>query len=411
VRILLVTPMPPQRQGPGAIPVLLHAQVSALTRRHDVTLATVAGPDPAELSAAERLTRDGIETHYVARTFPAGLARWRRRGRLAGTWLRGRYPWRTVWFAEPALQQVIDRLLAGNRFDVVAVEDNAMAVYRFDTAVPLILTEYEVRRPRPFGWQWGPVRHWPRSALREADWARWPRYQRSVWRRFDVLQVFTPRDAAAVRTQAPELSQRVRVVPFGVDLPPEPREAGEEERTVLFVGNFSHLPNVDAALCLGREVMPQLRERVDGVRLQLIGPFAPEPVRALAGDAVEVIGEVPDIDPYLRRATLFLAPLRIGGGMRMKVLYAMAFAKAVVTTARGIDGLEVDGEEPPVAVADGVEAMVEAAAALLHDSGRRNALGDRARSFVERHFSGDAYARRLEHGYAEAMKLKTAERR
>jgi glycosyltransferase involved in cell wall biosynthesis len=405
MRILVVSPMPPQPRGAGAIPVVLHAQVSGLARRHDVTVATVAGPDAGELAAVERLPREGIETHYVLRVLPRGIRRWRR-GRLAGAWLRGRLPWRTIWFAEPALQQVIDRLLADDRFDIVTVQDNAMALYRFDTAAPRVLNEYEVRRPRCWSWRWGTLRQWPRSAFREADWARWPVYQRTAWQRFDALNVFSARDAGAVREQAPELADRLHIVPFGVELPPVANDQSTESVTIMFVGNFTHPPNVDAALYLGRELMPRIRQRVDGARLQLVGPLPPTSVRALDGDEIEVIGEVPDVDEYLRRATLVMAPVRIGGGMRMKIVQAMAFGKAVVTTPRGLDGLEIDGDAPPVAVAAGTDATVAAVTTLLSDVDRRKDLGRRARRFAERHLSADAYARRLEGVYADALERK-----
>jgi hypothetical protein len=106
--------------------------------------------------------------------------------------------------------------------------------------------------------------HW---AFGEADWQRWRKYQLSVWRRSDRIQVFTPRDAEAVAALAPDLAERVRVNPFGVELPAPLDDRLEEPGHVLFVGNFTHPPNVDAALWLGTEIMPALRTCYPGVRL------------------------------------------------------------------------------------------------------------------------------------------------
>jgi glycosyltransferase involved in cell wall biosynthesis len=392
----VIAPMPPDRNAPGALPVLLHALLRGLSGRSSVTLVSVAGPDPAELQAARQADRLGIEVHTVERPQPPGLARWRRRAHLGGTWLRGQLPWRTIWFAEPGVQDVLDRLTSERRFDVIVVEDNAMAGYRFPPGVPTVLTEYEVRRPRGLAWRSVGGAGLGRWAFREADWRRWPAYQASVWSRFDRIQVVSGRDADAVRALTPHLGERVRVTPFGIDLPAAPDPALEEPGSLLFAGNFTHPPNVDSALWIGGELMPRLRRLHEGIRLTVVGVHAPREVRELASDDIEVTGAVPDVEPYLARASVFLAPVRIGGGMRMKVVHALAMGKAVVTTPRGADGLEIAEEEPPLAVAEDADGLVRETAFLLGDDARRRSLGTAARAFAARHYSADAYARRVE---------------
>jgi glycosyltransferase involved in cell wall biosynthesis len=398
MRILLITPMPPDAEAAGAIPVILHAQLVGLGEHHDLAIVTVAGPDARELAAVDRLQSTGVELHVVRRVLPVGRARWRRRGRMAGAWLRGPQPWRTVWFAEPGVQRVLDRLLARRAFDAVAVEDNAMAGYRLPAHLPSILTEHEVRRPRPLDLRVGPPGDWPAWASREIDWRRWPRYQRALWPRYDAVQVFTERDAQGVRMLAPDVVPRLRVNPFGIVVPPR-RTEREDPDTALFVGNFTHAPNVDAALWLGHELMPRLRAMGVGMRLAIAGIDPPAPVRALAAPDVRVLGFVEDVETLIAQAAIVLAPVRIGGGMRMKVLHAMALGKAVVTTSRGAEGLAA----PPVAIVDGPHDAAVATARLLADDAERARLGRCARDFVAEHHSARAYARRLEQVYAFAM--------
>ena len=400
MNILLVTPMPPQAQAPGAIPLVLHAQLTALMRRHEVTLVTPIGTDPGEIEAVARLRKLGIEVHAPPLMDARAGRRWQRRGQLGGDWLIGRYPWRTAWFRSPALQQVLDELLATPRFDLVQVEDNAMASYTYRTCTPTVLTEHEVRRTRRVNWRrlmgHGALRH----AFDELDWQRWARYQPSAWEQFDRIVVFTHRDAGMIGEIAPELQQRVRVNPFGVMAPPAADPGREEDGQLIFVGNYTHAPNVDAALWLGREIMPRLRRLRPGVRLNIVGIYPPEEVQALGGPDIVVTGAVPEIEPWLERAAVVLAPLRIGGGMRMKVLHSMAMGKAVVTTPRGAEGLEIEGQHPPLAVAEDADAVAAAAAGLLADAERRRKLGVAARAFVLAHFSPEAHVRRLEGIYA-----------
>jgi len=361
---------------------------------------TLAGPEPGEWEAVQQLQAAGVEVYAARREEPQGWARWQRRWYLASTWLRGQWPWRTIWFWDAQMQHLLDRVLAEEHFDLVQIEDNAMGVYRYTTTVPKVFTEYEVRRPRH--WQWRPptARSWPRWLLSEVDWQRWPSYQRGVWRKFERLQVFTGRDAESLKVVAPNLADRVRVNPFPVEIPTLSGVA-EEGGTVLFVGNFTHPPNVDAALWLGREIMPRVRLSCPSACLLIVGIFPPAEVRDLAGEGVTVTGPVPDIAPYFERAAVVLAPLRTGGGMRTKVLQAMAYGKAVVTTTRGAEGLSLDGTQVPLVTADDAEGIARAAVELLAGDSRRHSLGQAARAFVAEHFSPQAYARRQAAIYAE----------
>jgi polysaccharide biosynthesis protein PslH len=403
MRILLVTPMPPRPEAPGAIPLVLHALLTGLQARHDVTLVTVVGDEPGEAEAAVELRHRDVDVHVIDRRQPRGLARWRRRWRLATTWALGCYPWRTIWFADPGVQETLDRLTREGEFDVAAVEDNSMGVFRLPRQLPTVLTEHEVQCPRPIDWQCGSPVEWPRWAIREADRRRWPAYQHSVWRRFDRIQVFSERDANLVAEFAPDVLERVRLNPFGIDPPQRADPAREERGLVLFAGNFTHPPNVDAAVWLASEIMPRLRARHNGVRLVLIGTSPPREVHALAAWDVQILGEVPTIAPYLEAAAVVLAPVRSGGGMRMKVLYALASGKAVVTTRRGAEGLLFDRKQPPLVVAEDAETIARAAARLLGDDALRRALAERARAFAAEHHGPEAYGRRLETVYEEAI--------
>jgi glycosyltransferase involved in cell wall biosynthesis len=402
MKVLLVVPVPPQADGGGAIPVLLHAELLGLRQRHEVTLVTAVGDEPDEAEAVERLRGEG-EVHVVDRRRPpAGAQRRRRQLRLAAGWARGRQPWRTVWFADPGFQRIIDRLGAERAFDVVAVEDSALSVFRYPAGVATVYTHHEVLRSRPVRWSPGPPRSWPGWAFGELDWRRWPRFQAEAWRRFDRVQVFSRRDAEAIAELAPDVAARVRLDPFGLVLPPRADPAREVPGTILFVGAFHHPPNRDAAIWLAREILPAVLDRAPGARLRIVGSSPPPEVLRLAGPRVEVVADAPSVLPHTEEAAVVMAPVRTGGGMRMKVLQAMAAGKAVVTTPRGTEGYTGFGEEPPLAVAEGEAEIAATTAALLEDGAARRSLGDRARDFAERHHSPEAWAERQTAVFEEA---------
>lgn len=178
-----------------------------------------------------------------------------------------------------------------------------------------------------------------------------------------------------------------------------------ESNTVVFVGGFNHPPNLHAALWLGTDIMSLLRRLRPGVRLLIVGSDPPRSVRALESDDITVTGRVPAIEPYLQRAAVVLAPVLSGGGMRVKVLQAMAMARPVVTTPLGAEGLTGDRSQLPLAVGETAEEIACATAELLASHGAGEALGRRARAFVAEHHSWSAYLQRLEAIYAELQSL------
>ncbi len=388
MRILMAAPLLPDPAATTGGALVFFGLVDALARRHDVTLICFAGASATDRGGLDALERLGVAVRPVRREAGHGAAVLRRRAALAARWLAGRDPLRALKFRHPRVQAALDRAVhdeaaRGRRFDVVQVEDSAMGQYRYPGGIPSVLTEHEVRVAN-------------RGSSVEA--ARWGRYQRAVWRRFDRVQVFTERDAAGIRRLAPDVAGRVRVNPFGVTLGSAPDAGAERDDEVVFVGGFQHPPNVDAACWLAREILPLVRARHGGVHLTIVGADQPRAVRALASDRVTVTGFVPDVEPFLDRAAVVVVPLRTGGGMRVKLLQALARGKAVVTTSLGAEGLAADA---PLLVADSAPELAQAAAGLLADPQARRALGARARKFVAEHHAWTGFAERLAAIYRE----------
>jgi glycosyltransferase involved in cell wall biosynthesis len=412
MRIMLVTSMVPDAGGIGAIPKLLAAELAGLRERgHEVTLVTTFGEDPGQAEAAKRLVESELDTHILDRRRSASARRrWRVRAELAATWAGKGWPWRVVCGAA-GMQQLIDRVARAGEFDLIAVEDNPLAALQFPAGVPVVFTEHEAVRAPAGQWQAERLFERPLGALRALDWRRWDAFLPRIWKRFDLLQVFSPGDAEAVERAAPEATSRIRVNPYGLILPPATDPDLERPDTILFSGTFAHLPNRDAAHWLAREIIPAVRARHPTALLQIVGRTPPREILELAGPGVEVIGDAPSMQPYLDAAAVVLAPVRSGGGMRMKVLEAMARQKAVVTTPLGAEGFTGFAESPPLEIADSGEAIAAVTADLLGDPERRRELGHRGREFAQRHHSPAAWAQRLEAIYGEARASATSTQR
>jgi glycosyltransferase involved in cell wall biosynthesis len=150
---------------------------------------------------------------------------------------------------------------------------------------------------------------------------------------------------------------------------------------VLFLGSFIHPPNVDAAVRLARSVMPAVRQKVPAAALEIVGDAPPKAVRELAGDGVIVTGRVPDVRPYLDGAAVVAAPLRLGGGVRVKVLDSLAAGKALVATPRALAGLPIEPGTHAL-VADTDAELTDALVELLRDPERRRRIGEAARTLA-----------------------------
>jgi glycosyltransferase involved in cell wall biosynthesis len=374
-RVLVCTPFTPRldaRHGGKATAQLL----LRLAERNEIGLLALRTTrrDRVDPAIADRCAL----VHEVPPTARSPLSR-----RLAWSvgLLRGLPPW-AADCRSAEYEQALERLLDEWRPDLVEIHLQAMAQYVDAPArrgISCVLVDYD------------PASTWadelrgaasgPRRLARWLEAAVWRRYERATRPRFDAIVVFAERDLDAVRPTAG--GAIVMRVPLAVDVPEQPLDpVGTEPPTIVFVGSFGHPPNVDAAFWLAGTIFPRVAALVPEARLELVGHAPSEEVLGLAGGAVSVHASVPDVTPYLDRAAVVVAPIRIGGSMRMKVLESLAAGKALVASPRAAAGVEeLAGEQLLVAV--DAEEMADALASLLLDPARRRRLAESARRWAE----------------------------
>ena len=220
------------------------------------------------------------------------------------------------------------------------------------------------------------------------DVVAWRRYWAKTLPGVDTVVVFTRDDAETVSQAVSGVP--VVQIPLGIDIPGRPSDpAGSEASTVVFIGGYAHDPNLDAAFRLIRSIMPRIRDREPGVRLVLVGDDPSPAMRDAAGAGDEITGGVPSVAPYLDRAAVIALPIRLGGGMRVKLLEALAAGKAVVASPVAVAGLEaVDHDVLRIAKTD--TEFSDAILELLADRDARADLGQNARSWAVANLSWDS---------------------
>lgn len=216
-------------------------------------------------------------------------------------------------------------------------------------------------------------------------------FERAVARGADASLFVSAAEAALFRarggSEAGGFEDRVHAIGNGIDLDHFRPAPFAHEGLVVFTGQMDYPPNIDAVCSFARTVFPRLRAKVPDARFAIVGRNPARAVAALARDpGVIVTGAVPDVRPWIARASAVVAPLGIARGIQNKVLEAMATGRPVVASPAAAEGLE-PGEG--LIVAD-LPAMASELADLLGDAARCERLGAAARSHVEARYRWDA---------------------
>ncbi|MDZ4769883.1 MAG: glycosyltransferase family 4 protein [Chloroflexota bacterium] len=397
LRVLIVSRCPPHPLTLGDRLIVHHLARELGARGHTLDLlAFDDGAAPPDPDAYRHLFR----TLNVFPDPPRGAVRTVRRLLQPSA----RFPIEVEECASPDMWRAIRRTLTTQPPDIVHFF-GGVSVYEYANAAvpfPALITPYESyslyldRAVEAGGGLVTRARRW--AAEHYESWMFAP-YKRVV--------VLTARDREALRSLNPLLP--LEVIPNGVDLTafaPDPTIA-PQPHSIVFTGNFAYPPNRDAALFLIREILPRVQAHLPGATLHLVGANPPDDLLDYAADDLIVTGEVPDLRPYLARAAVYACPLRVGAGIKNKVLEALAMRCAVVATPLSLDGIAVrDGESILIADAD-PELFTSAVIRVLTDAPMRDRLRIGGRAVIENsanHYRWDAVAARYEALYLDILR-------
>jgi glycosyltransferase involved in cell wall biosynthesis len=366
MRVLAVSAWPPEPDGGGALLILDH-HLTELRDRHEIRLLSPVQPLPA---AAD----------YV----------WRRlRSELTGR------PAHEHYVLRRALLRDVQRQVAGFRPDLVHLFGwGTAALAPHLTPLPTVHVAIDpwAETDRSRG-----LPRW-RAVVDAGQLRKIAAHERRFYPAVGAVVLVAEADAERLRAAVP--GARFEVVPNGVDPGPAPAP-GPDQPVIGFHGDLRTRPNADAATVLLDDVLPQVRRSVSGAHALVVGRGPSAELRRRTGESVTVAGDVDDVRPYLDRIAVYVAPIRVGAGMRNKVLEALAAGRPVVTTRLGAQGVDADGA---VLVRDDPAGMAAAVAELLADPHRRAELGRRGRDIVTRRYTWAASAARLEQVWTSVVR-------
>jgi len=372
--------------------------IRELSRKHDVTLFTFypAQPDdghpklrqmlskvvcvPLELPASRSL---GGLTDYVARAFSS-------------------HPYTMAKYYRPEVFRCFNQLLHSETYDVWLCDFIYPAgIIPWDLPFPKVLFAHNVEAQV---WQ------------RYYQVTRNPLWRLVTWREYRAMaraeRFYVQQADHLLTVSEPDrrfFSQyldpcKITVIPTGVDLDYfQPSQGAEKTNSLVFTGSMDWLPNDDGICYFLNEVLPLIRCHIPEVKLCIAGRNPSTNVKALAMQTcVEVTGRVQDIRPYVREAAVYIVPLRVGGGTRLKIFEAMSMGKAIVSTSIGAEGLPVKNGEN-IIIQDDPEQFALSVARLLRDPAARARLGRAARQMVGKRYGWKAVAAKFDSALVKAV--------
>lgn len=313
-------------------------------------------------------------------------------------------PFTIAKFYSSRMKQKIRVALSNNKFDLIHCSHLHMAQYVENVKnIPKILDEHNIESfviKRYLKEQRNLIK---KIFVFFLQYLKLVGYESRIAQKFDHCFVVSEVDKKNLESIAPSAS--LSVVSNGVDLNRyKPQETDAQPNSLIYTAVMDWFPNEDAMVYFYDKIWPFVKKEIKDVHLCIVGRNPSNKIVSLSrrGENIMVTGYVEDVRPYIAKSSVYIVPLRIGGGSRLKILEAMAMGKPVVSTSIGCEGLDVADNES-ILIANLPEEFSAKTAMLLRDSELRNKLGTNARKLVEDKYSWDIIGKRLNKIYDEVI--------
>ncbi len=302
----------------------------------------------------------------------------------------------------PAMAEKIIEILQSEPIDLVQIDFTLMAYYgRVIVDIPSIFVEHDAGILK-FGKSYNPSGRGWKKLLEFYEWMRMLRFELTLLPCFTRVVTLNKEDEKLLKSFLPSLD--ISTVTMGTDLEQflDPYR-GVENKKMIYVGSLDHYPNVDAVSWFVSSVLPLIRETEPEATLMIVGSGKSERIDDIRGKpGVEYVGPVEDVRPFLREAAVFVAPVRLGSGMKGKVLEALAMAKPMVATSVAAGGIPVISGEHLI-IADDPQSFADGVIRLFRDASLRGKVARNGQQLVRENFGWKKKADEMDKIYREIL--------
>jgi len=312
------------------------------------------------------------------------------------------YPLVVCMYYQKNLKEEIQRAIEREHFDLIHAETFYVMPNIPQNHIPTILVEQTIEYLvyKHFTEQ---VRFPLLKSLMNFDVKKIYFWEKKFWQRATRVVAMSEADKNVMQSHVPRLT--VDIVPNGVDtsfFSKEKKFLQDNEKIVLFVGNFKWLQNREAVNILIQEVWPKIQNKLRRTKLWIVGRFPPKEILNYSSDSIKVSADIEDIRDVYKKADVMLAPIFGPGGTRYKILEAMAVGIPVVTTSTGIEGLDVvHGKE--ALIADNPSKLAEETIKLLTNMRLYKTLAINGRKIIENKYNWEMISASLDKIYKKAI--------
>lgn len=389
MKILFVTPYNPANPTFGAALRIFHV-LKQLCKFHDVTVVGFSIPN-GEAQLVEQIPALEGKVHFLYHHKSAFQEKWNQFIALFTPYSRGR---RAILHSP--LQKLINSLLETQEFDCIQCEFPDMAYHNFKTGALKVLdahnVEYDNMR-RMAKVKGRPLRRF--YYRHESD--KMKRDELEMAHKQDAIFTTSERDAKLFGKDVPKVPKFV--IPNGVDLDHfRPSDITPEKHTLVFVGMMTYVPNYDGVQYFLDDIFPGILSVQPDTKIYIVGKNPPASIVKRANKNIIVTGFVDDVRPYIQKASVYVVPLRMGGGTRLKIVEALSMKKPIVTTSIGCEGIDVMNRES-VLIADEPKQFAESVIELFRDQKLADQLTQNGYELVHQKYGWDSVGHKLDEAY------------
>jgi len=391
MKILMLTPYLPYPLMSGGQTRSFNL-IKNLSKKHEITLFSLIKDEKEKDNISELLKYCKKVSVFCRSKTP-----WTLRNILLTGF--GWYPFLVIRNLSSEEREAIKMELTSKKYDLIHAETFYVMPHIPKTSVPVLLVEQTIEYLvyNHFVEEQAPKILRPILRL---DVLKLKYWETHFWKQAKRVVAMSDSDKKEMRKLSSGLS--IDIVPNGIDINYFSKKERKEGliKKILYVGNFTWLQNTEAVKILVSSVWPKIKRSVSGTKLWIVGTHMSSEIKSLASEDIEVTEGLEDIRDAYKNASVLVAPIKGPGGTRLKILEAMASALPVVTTSVGAEGLGVSDNNEAL-IRDSLESLANAAIKILENDSLAKRLGRRGKDFVEKNYTWDKSADKLDKIYKE----------
>ena len=390
MKVLYLIPYSPANPVFGGALRIYHL-LKHLCKYHDVTVAGFSTPEEEENLIKQFPSLAG-KTHFVDYPYSDSSVRWS----LIKSLFTTHSSWHRVT-RSTKFQQKLDRLLADESFDIIQSEFPVMAMFKYNSPAIKIIDSHNVEYDN-FK-RMAKVNNPFKKLFYHLEAYKFYREESAVCSQQDALMVTSERDIAIFDQILPDVPKYL--IPNGVDTNYfKPFKSQPSPHSMVFVGMMKYVPNYDGITWFLEEIFPKILKKVPDATITIVGKNPPQSILNRANKNIIVTGFVEDTRPYIEKSAVYVVPLRMGGGTRLKSMESLAVKKPIITTSIGCEGIDVVNGET-ILIADDPDEFAKRVIELFENPMRAIDLAEKGYELVKKLYRWESIGLQMDQAYNE----------